>query len=104
MKRKKFFYIWLENWKKKRLKRGLKLNYPEFLALITHYVMEGDRDGKTIKDIMYEAGNIMMNNEQVMDEVYELLNSVQVEATFPDGTKLVTIYIILSKKNKKILI
>ncbi len=50
---------------------------------------------------MYEAGNIMMNNEQVMDGVYELLNSVQVEATFPDGTKLITIYIILSKKNKK---
>ncbi|WP_185872334.1 urease subunit gamma [Blattabacterium cuenoti] len=84
---------------KKRLKRGLKLNYPESLALITHYVMEGARDGKTVKELMYEAENIL-NDEQVMDGVYELLNNVQIEATFPDGTKLVTIHNPI-KKNKK---
>ncbi|WP_185855617.1 urease subunit gamma [Blattabacterium cuenoti] len=76
---------------KKRLKRGLKLNYPETLALITHYVMEGARDGKSVKDLMYEAGNIL-SDEHIMDGVYELLNNVQIEATFPDGTKLVTIH------------
>ncbi|WP_185876950.1 urease subunit gamma [Blattabacterium cuenoti] len=86
---------------KKRLKRGLKLNYPESLALITHYVMEGARDGKTVKELMYEAGNIL-NNEQVMDGVYELLNNVQIEATFPDGTKLVTVHNPIKKKNKEI--
>ncbi|WP_341659120.1 urease subunit gamma [Blattabacterium cuenoti] len=85
---------------KKRLKRGLKLNYPESLALITHYIMEGARDGKTVKDLMCEAGNIL-NDEQVMDGVYELLNSVQVEATFPDGTKLVTIHHPIKKNRKK---
>ncbi|WP_185869158.1 urease subunit gamma [Blattabacterium cuenoti] len=84
---------------KKRLKRGLKLNYPESLSLITHYVMEGARDGKTVKELMYEAGNIL-NEEQVMDGVYELLNNVQIEATFPDGTKLVTIHNPI-KKNRK---
>ncbi|WP_185871760.1 urease subunit gamma [Blattabacterium cuenoti] len=85
---------------KKRLKRGLKLNYPESLALITHYIMEGARDGKTVKDLMYEAGNIL-NDEQVMDGVHELLNNVQVEATFPDGTKLVTIHHPIKKNIKK---
>ncbi|QIK16841.1 urease subunit gamma [Blattabacterium sp. DPU] len=85
---------------KKRLKRGLKLNYPESLALITHYVMEGARDGKTVKDLMHEAGNIL-NDEQVMDGVYELLNNVQVEATFPDGTKLVTVHHPIKKNGKK---
>ncbi|WP_185877475.1 urease subunit gamma [Blattabacterium cuenoti] len=85
---------------KSRLKRGLKLNYPESLALITHYIMEGARDGKKVKDLMHEAGNIL-NDEQVMDGVYELLNSIQVEATFPDGTKLVTIHNPIKKKIKK---
>ncbi|WP_185858638.1 urease subunit gamma [Blattabacterium cuenoti] len=84
---------------KKRLKRGLRLNYPESVALITHYVMEGARDGKTVKELMIEAGNIL-NNEQVMDGVYELIHHVQIEATFPDGTKLVTIHNPI-KKNKK---
>lgn len=82
---------------KKRLKRGLKLNYPESLALITNYVMEGAREGKTVKDLMKEAANIL-KNEQVMDGVCEMLNNVQVEATFPDGTKLVTIHNPIKKK------
>ncbi|WP_185868599.1 urease subunit gamma [Blattabacterium cuenoti] len=76
---------------KKRLKRGVKLNYPESLALITHHIMEGARDGKTVKQLMNESSSIL-NNEQVMDGVDELLNVVQVEATFPDGKKLVTIH------------
>ena len=84
---------------KKRLERGLKLNYPESVALITHYVLEGARDGKTVKELMCEAGNILHDN-QVMDGVYEMLNNVQIEATFPDGTKLVTIHHPI-KKNMK---
>ncbi|WP_185856251.1 urease subunit gamma [Blattabacterium cuenoti] len=85
---------------KKRLKRGLKLNYPESVSLITSYVMEGARDGKTVKELMNEAESIL-NEKQVMDGVYELLNNVQVEATFPDGTKLVTIHIKNEKKKGK---
>ncbi|WP_185874106.1 urease subunit gamma [Blattabacterium cuenoti] len=84
---------------KKRLKRGLKLNYPESVAFITHYVMEGARDGKTVKELMYEAGNIL-HDDQVMDGVYEILHNVQIEATFPDGTKLVTIHHPIKKKIK----
>ncbi|WP_185851689.1 urease subunit gamma [Blattabacterium cuenoti] len=88
---------------KKRLKRGLKLNYPESVALITHYVMEGARDGKTVKELMNEARDIL-KEDQVMDGVYELLNNVQVEATFPDGTKLVTIHNpIKTNKNSNII-
>ncbi|WP_185878713.1 urease subunit gamma [Blattabacterium cuenoti] len=85
---------------KKRLERGLKLNYPESVALITHYVMEGARDGKTVKELMFEAGNIL-HYDQVMDGVYEMLNNVQVEATFPDGTKLVTIHHPIKKSINK---
>ncbi|WP_185877994.1 urease subunit gamma [Blattabacterium cuenoti] len=84
---------------KSRLKRGLRLNYPESLALITHYIMEGARDGKTVRDLMIEASNILDDN-QVMDGVPELLDNVQVEATFPDGTKLVTIHHPIKKKTK----
>ncbi|AWU45133.1 urease subunit gamma [Blattabacterium punctulatus] len=85
---------------KKRLKRGLKLNYPESIAFITHYVMEGARDGKTVKELIYEAGNIL-HDGQVMDGVYELLHNIQIEATFPDGTKLVTIHNPIKKILKK---
>ncbi|WP_185864572.1 urease subunit gamma [Blattabacterium cuenoti] len=88
---------------KKRLKRGLKLNYPESLALITNYVMEGAREGKTVKNIIKEAENIL-KNEQVMDGVHEMLNNVQVEATFPDGTKLVTIHNPIKKKGSSKII
>ncbi|WP_185865121.1 urease subunit gamma [Blattabacterium cuenoti] len=86
---------------KNRLKRGIKLNYPESLALITNYIMEGAREGKTVKEIIKESGNII-NNEQVMDGVPHLLKNVQVEATFPDGTKLVSVHNpIKIKKSKK---
>ncbi|WP_456318680.1 urease subunit gamma [Blattabacterium cuenoti] len=84
---------------KNRLNRGLKLNYPESLALITNYIMEGARDGKTVKDLVVEASNILEDN-QVMDGIPELLENVQVEATFPDGTKLVTIHNPIKKKIK----
>ncbi|WP_185882514.1 urease subunit gamma [Blattabacterium cuenoti] len=83
-----------------RLKRGLKLNYPESIALITYYVMEGARDGKMIKDIIYEAKNILYD-DQVMDGIYELIKDIKVEATFPDGTKLVTIHHPIKKRNLK---
>ncbi|AER40539.1 MAG: urease subunit gamma [Flavobacteriales bacterium] len=85
---------------KKRLERGLKLNYPESVALITHYVMEGARDGKSVKELMDEAGNIL-HDDQVMDGVDELLKYVQIEATFPDGTKLVTIHHPIKKNIQK---
>ncbi len=85
---------------KNRLKKGLKLNYPESLALITHYIMEGAREGKSVKELVSESRNLL-NYEQVMEGVYELLNYVQIEATFPDGTKLVTIHNPIKKKNNK---
>ncbi|SDT53234.1 urease subunit gamma/beta [Paenibacillaceae bacterium GAS479] len=75
----------------KRLARGVKLNYPEAVALITGFVVEGARDGKTVRALMEEARHIL-TAEQVMDGVSELLSEVQVEATFPDGTKLVTVH------------
>ncbi|WP_185872854.1 urease subunit gamma [Blattabacterium cuenoti] len=84
-----------------RLNRGLKLNYPESIALITHYVMEGARDGKMIKDIIYEAKNILYD-DQVMDGIDELIKDIKVEATFPDGTKLVTIHDPIKKRNSKV--
>jgi urease subunit gamma len=74
-----------------RLKRGVKLNYPESVALITDFVMEGARDGKSVADLMSESGNIL-NRDQVMEGIAEMLYEVQVEATFPDGTKLVSIH------------
>ncbi len=75
----------------RRLARGLKLNYPEAVALITMEIMEGARDGKTVAQLMSEGKNIL-SSEQVMDGVAELIHEVQVEATFPDGTKLVTVH------------
>jgi len=74
-----------------RLKRGVKLNYPESVALITDFVMEGARDGKSVADLMSESGNIL-NRDQVMEGIAEMLYEMQVEATFPDGTKLVSIH------------
>lgn len=76
---------------KKRLNRGLKLNYPESLALIANYIMEGARDGKTVKELVENTKYILCEN-QVMDGVPELLNNIKVEATFTDGTKLVTVH------------
>ncbi len=75
----------------RRLNRGLKLNYPEAVAFITLEIMEGARDGKSVAELMSE-GREILGREQVMDGVAELVHEVQVEATFPDGTKLVTVH------------
>jgi len=76
---------------RKRLERGVKLNYPEAVALITDFVVEGARDGRSVADLM-EAGAHVVTRTQVMDGIAEMLHDVQVEATFPDGTKLVTVH------------
>lgn len=74
-----------------RRARGLRLNYPESVALLSCFVLEGARDGRTVSDLM-QAGRAVLAREDVMDGVPEMLHEVQVEATFPDGTKLVTIH------------
>jgi urease subunit gamma len=74
-----------------RLSRGVKLNYPESIALITDYVMEGARDGKSVAELMSEGGKVL-TRDQVMEGIAEMIHEVQVEATFPDGTKLVTVH------------
>jgi urease subunit gamma len=76
---------------RRRLGRGLKLNHPESVALITSEVMEGARDGRSVAQLMDE-GTRVLTREQVMEGVPEMIGEVQVEATFPDGTKLVTIH------------
>ena len=76
---------------RKRLERGVKLNHPEAIALITDYVVEGARDGRSVADLM-EAGAHIVTRQQVMDGIAEMIPDVQVEATFPDGTKLVTVH------------
>lgn len=76
---------------RRRLERGVKLNHPEAVALIADFVVEGARDGRTVADLM-EAGAHVVTREQVMEGVAEMAPHVQVEATFPDGTKLVTIH------------
>jgi len=75
----------------RRLRRGVKLNYPEAVAYLTLEIMEGARDGKTVAELM-SYGKTILGAEQVMDGVPELIHEVQVEATFPDGTKLVTLH------------
>ena len=74
-----------------RLARGVKLNHPEAIALITDYVVEGARDGRTVADLM-EAGAHVVTSDQVMEGIPEMIHDIQVEATFPDGTKLVTVH------------
>ena len=74
----------------RRLGRGLKLNYPEATALITAAILEGARDGRTVADLM-SFGTTVLRRDQVMEGVPEMLGQVQVEATFPDGTKLITV-------------
>jgi len=74
-----------------RLARGVKLNHPEAVALITDFVVEGARDGRTVADLM-EAGAHVISAEDCMPGIPEMIHSVQVEATFPDGTKLVTVH------------
>ena len=76
---------------RKRLERGVKLNHPEAIALITDYVVEGARDGRSVADLM-EAGAHVVTRQQVMEGIAEMIHDVQVEATFPDGTKLVTVH------------
>ncbi|MCG3750358.1 MULTISPECIES: urease subunit gamma [Amycolatopsis] len=76
---------------RKRLERGLRLNYPEAVALITDYVVEGARDGRTVSELA-AGGRAVLTRAQVLDGVPEMVDSVQVEATFPDGTKLVTVH------------
>jgi len=75
----------------RRLQRGVKLNYPEAIALITDYVLEGARDGKTVAELMRDGATVISRG-QVMEGVAEMIPEIQVEATFPDGTKLVTVH------------
>jgi urease subunit gamma len=76
---------------RERRARGLRLNHPEATAIIAAYVLEGARDGRSVAELM-EAGRTVLTREDVMDGIPEMLDSVQVEATFPDGTKLVTVH------------
>ena len=76
---------------RRRLERGVKLNHPEAIALITDFVVEGARDGRTVAELM-QAGAQVITRAQVMDGIPEMIHDIQVEATFPDGTKLVTVH------------
>ena len=76
---------------RRRLERGVKLNHPEAIALITDFIVEGARDGRTVADLM-EAGAHVITRDHVMEGIPEMIHDVQVEATFPDGTKLVTVH------------
>ncbi len=76
---------------RRRLERGVKLNHPEAVALISDFILEGARDGRTVAELM-EAGAHVISRGQVMDGIPEMIHEIQVEATFPDGTKLVTVH------------
>ena len=76
---------------RRRLERGVKLNHPEAIALITDYVVEGARDGRSVADLRESAAHVI-TRAQVMEGIAEMVHEVQVEATFPDGTKLVTVH------------
>jgi urease subunit gamma len=76
---------------RRRLERGVKLNHPEAIALITDFVVEGARDGKSVSELMRDGATVL-TRDQVMPGVAEMIHDVQVEATFPDGTKLVTVH------------
>jgi urease gamma subunit len=75
----------------RRLQRGVKLNYPESIAYISAAIMEGARDGKTVAELM-DFGRTLLSRSDVMDGIAEMIDEIQVEATFPDGTKLVTVH------------
>ena len=81
----------LHVWARKRLARGVKLNYPEAVALISDFVVEGARDGRSVAELM-SAGAGVVTRDQVMAGIAEMIHDIQVEATFPDGTKLVTVH------------
>ncbi len=81
----------LPNWRGKRQARGLKLNYPEAMAILTAEILEAARDGKSVAEIM-TFGTTILTQEDVMDGIESMIHEVQVEATFPDGTKLVTVH------------
>jgi urease subunit gamma len=76
---------------RRRLGRGVKLNYPEAVALISDFVVEGAREGKSVAELMRDGGTVISRSE-VMDGIAEMVDEIQVEATFPDGTKLVTVH------------
>ena len=76
---------------RRRLERGVKLNHPEAVALITDFVVEGARDGRSVADLMRDGGTVI-RREQVMEGIADMIHEIQVEATFPDGTKLVTVH------------
>jgi len=76
---------------RRRLSRGVKLNHPEAVALISDFLLEGARDGKSVAELMEEGAHVL-TRAQVMDGIAEMIRDVQVEATFPDGTKLVTVH------------
>jgi urease subunit gamma len=76
---------------RRRLERGVKLNHPEAVALITDFILEGARDGRSVAELI-AAGADVLRRDQVMDGIPEMIHDIQVEATFPDGTKLVTVH------------
>jgi len=76
---------------RRRLERGVKLNHPEAVALISDYVVEGARDGRAVADLMRDGASVI-TRDQVMEGIPEMIHEIQVEATFPDGTKLVTVH------------
>ena len=76
---------------RRRLERGVRLNHPEAVALITDYVVEGARDGKSVAELMRDGATVL-SRDQVMEGIPEMIHDIQVEATFPDGTKLVTVH------------
>jgi len=76
---------------RKRLARGVRLNYPESIAVLTDFVLEGARDGKSVAEVMSEGGKVL-NRDQVMEGIPEMISEIHVEATFPDGTKLVSVH------------
>jgi urease subunit gamma len=76
---------------RRRLERGVKLNHPEAVALISDFVVEGARDGRSVAELMRDGG-LVIRREQVMEGIADMIHEIQVEATFPDGTKLVTVH------------
>lgn len=89
--REKLLVVVAADLARRRLGRGLKLNYPEAIAIITYEIMEGARDGRSVADLM-SFGTTVLKRSDVMEGVPEMVHEVQVEATFPDGTKLVTVH------------